>query len=183
MKCGSEKMKIGFVIDIGASRNALRGDINFVYENDRSVDNRHTQYDSMFPLKKDPTIILYNTVYEIGQYLQQIFSSRSTISRYLVSHDYILIHPDYILIHSLEHFSEPYTLLANIYSFGHPRSITVVVPNPKINNADDVDPGHLFSFTEGALRNLARHIAPDMECDVTPLMNNLDLMLTLERVG
>jgi hypothetical protein len=155
------------LIDIGASWKAKRGDLNFIYESDKSIDNRHAQYDAMFPLNLEP----YNVVYykSIDRIINDIYLLPDSNSL------------DILFLHSLEHFYNPIYLVHKLFAI-RPRSITIIGPNAQTNLADCRDSGHLIAFTECSLKNLAEYLIKNDEeytYTVDKLMDNQDLMLRI----
>ncbi len=141
------------IIDIGASINSCRGDICLIYAYDTSIDNRHTQYDTMFPLKNGKNIF-YNDFDDLVEKVRQYKVEKA------------------LLIHSIEHMDCPYLLLKNINA----NEIFIVTPNAVTNKADWIDFGHIYSFTEASIKNLIKRAKPNYQVDIFTMFNNLDLV-------
>ncbi len=144
------------IIDIGASENACRGDVCFIYEYDKSTDNRHSQYDKMFPIKNDSEKIYYSYVDEIYENIR--------LSEYK--------NMEILFLHSFEHNYEFFKLIDNLTFY--PIKIHIICPNAVKNLADMIDKGHLFSFTIYSLHNLLNYYGFE-NVKVIELMNKQDL--------
>jgi hypothetical protein len=166
-------MVIKMLVDIGASIKAKRGDLNFIYAFDESKDNRHTQYDFIYPLNlRTNSVVYYRSIKDIKDIINCLYLLPNWKSL------------DFLLLHSLEHFLEPIDLVSSIFRI-RPNTITIIVPNAQTNLADCKDSGHLFSFTECSLKNLAGYIirsASEYTYNVDRIMNNQDLYLKIYKI-
>lgn len=70
--------------------------------------------------------------------------------------DYVPYMPEGAMVlmsHVIEHLHCPHSVLRAI-KVSHPKILVVVTPNALKNNADWIDSGHIYSFTEASLKNL-----------------------------
>ena len=59
------------------------------------------------------------------------------------------------IIHTLEHLEYPLKVLQEIYRILKPNGeVVIVIPNPRTNDADKKDTGHIYSWTIWSIRNL-----------------------------
>ena len=131
------------IIDIGASNYAKRGDINFIYYKDNSVDKRHEQYDKYFPIKENG--IAYYFIDDVD------------IITKLLELDQLRKENTYLFIHSFEHSYKNFWLL-NFIAYYEP-TVYIAVPNCSYSDVHDKeDKGHLFSFNKYSLENMLRYM-------------------------